>query len=68
MGKIVLSSNVTLDGILLQDTVRTNDLDNIPNKLTIAQVAEFTISSTNSSPTLGGGASTIVLTTPSGGG
>src|SRR5205814_4031629 len=59
-------SNVTLDGILVQDSVRTNDLDLLPNRLTIAQVAEFTVSTTNSSPTLGGGASTIVLTTPSG--
>src|SRR5438270_3606134 len=30
-------SNVTLDGILVQDLVRTNDLDLIPNRLTIAQ-------------------------------
>ena len=59
-------SNITLDGILVQDTVRTNDLDLIPNRLTIAQVAEFTVSTTNSNPTLGGGSSTIVLTTPSG--
>jgi len=36
-------SNVTLDGILIQDSVRTNDLDLLPNRLTIAQVAEFTI-------------------------
>jgi hypothetical protein len=60
-------SNVTLDGINVQDSVRTNDLDLIPNRLTIAQVAEFTVSTTNSNPALGGGSSTIVLTTPSGG-
>jgi hypothetical protein len=59
-------SNVTLDGVLVQDTVRTNDLDVLPNRLTIAQVAEFTVSATNANPTLGGGSSTIVLTTPSG--
>ncbi|HEY6987625.1 MAG TPA: carboxypeptidase regulatory-like domain-containing protein, partial [Bryobacteraceae bacterium] len=59
-------SNITFDGILVQDTVRTNDLDLIPNRLTIAQVAEFTVSTTNASPTLGGGASTIVLIPPSG--
>src|SRR5262249_3626840 len=32
----------------------------------IAQVAEFTISTTNANPTIGGGASTIVLVSPSG--
>ena len=60
-------SNVTLDGINVQDSVRTNNLDLLPNRLTIAQVAEFTVSTTNSNPSLGGGSSTIVLTTPSGG-
>jgi hypothetical protein len=59
-------SNITMDGILVQDSVRTNDLDLINNRFTIAQVAEFTVSTTNASPTLGGGSSTIVLTTPSG--
>ena len=59
-------SNLTLDGINFQDTVRVNDLDYIPNKITIAQVSEFTVTTTNASPTLGGGASTITLSTPSG--
>ena len=59
-------SNIYMDGILVQDSVRTNDLDLTPNRFTIAQVAEFTVSTTNASPTLGGGSSTIVLTTPSG--
>src|SRR5579871_2893473 len=59
-------TNLTLDGINFQDSVRLNDLDYIPNKITIAQVEEFTVTTTNSSPTLGGGASTISLSTPSG--
>jgi len=59
-------SNIMMDGVNVQDSVRTNNLDLIPNRFTIAQVAEFTISTTNSSPTIGGAASTITLVTPSG--
>jgi hypothetical protein len=59
-------SNVLYDGINVQDTVRTNDLDLLNNRFTIAQVAEFTVSTTNASPTIGGGASTIVMVSPSG--
>jgi len=59
-------SNVLYDGINVQDSVRTNDLDLLNNRFTIAQVAEFTVSTTNASPTIGGGASTIVLVSPSG--
>src|SRR6266851_7564556 len=59
-------TNVTFDGILVQDSVRTNDVDLLNNRFTIAQVAEFTVSTTNASPTIGGGASTIVLVSPSG--
>jgi len=60
-------SNLYVDGINIQDSVRLNDLDNIPNRITIAQVAEFTVSTTNSNPTIGGAASTFSLVTPSGG-
>jgi hypothetical protein len=60
-------SNLFVDGVNIQDSVRINDLDNIPNRITIAQVAEFTVSTTNSSPTIGGAASTFTLVTPSGG-
>lgn len=60
-------ANLTLDGINIQDSVRTNNLDYLPNKLTIAQVAEFTVSTSNANPTIGGAASTIALVTPSGG-
>lgn len=59
-------TNLLLDGINIQDSVRLNDLDYLPNKLTIAQVAEFTVSTSNASPTIGGAASTIILVTPSG--
>lgn len=59
-------ANMTLDGINFQDSVRINDLDYLPTKLTISQVGEFTMSTTNSSPTIGGGSSTISMMTPSG--
>ncbi len=60
-------ANLTLDGVNIQDSVRTNPLDYLPNKLTIAQVAEFTVSTSNANPTIGGNAATIALVTPSGG-
>jgi hypothetical protein len=60
-------SNLTLDGINIQDGVRTNNLDYVPNRITIAQVGEFTVSTSNASPTIGGAAATISLSTPSGG-
>jgi hypothetical protein len=61
-------SNVTLDGINVQDNwVRTNTLDYNPNRLTIAQVAEMTVSTSNSNASLGGGANQISMVTPSGG-
>src|SRR5262249_43811789 len=58
-------TNVVYDGINVQDSVRTNDIDLLNNRFTIAQVAEFTISTTNASPTIGGAASTLVLVSPS---
>jgi hypothetical protein len=60
-------ANLTLDGINIQDSVRTNNMDYLPNKLTIGQVAEFTVSTSNANPTIGGAASTVALVTPSGG-
>ena len=59
-------SNLLLDGVNIQDTVRTNSLDFVPNRLTIGQVAEMTIASSNVNPTIGGNANTISLSTPSG--
>ncbi len=59
-------SNLLLDGVNIQDTVRTNSLDFVPNRLTIGQVAEMTVASSNVNPTIGGNANTISLSTPSG--
>jgi hypothetical protein len=61
------NTNVTLDGINIQDNfIRINGLDYLPNKLTIAEVQELTISSSNANPAVGGNASAISLSTPSG--
>jgi hypothetical protein len=60
-------TNVTLDGINIQDNfIRINGLDYLPNKLTIAEVQELTISSSNADAALGGNASAISLSSPSG--
>ncbi len=60
-------SNVTLDGINIQDNfIRTNDLDYAPMRTTIDQVAEITVTTSNQSAAIGGGASQIVLSTNSG--
>lgn len=61
------STNVTFDGVNIQDNgIRTNDLDYLPNKITLNQVQEVTISTSNASPAMGDGASQVVLVTPSG--
>ncbi len=60
-------SNVTLDGINIQDNfIRTNDLDYAPMRTTIDQIAEITVSTSNQSTSIGGGASQMVLSTKSG--
>jgi hypothetical protein len=59
-------TNLTLDGVNIQDSVRTNDLDYLPNKLTIGEVAEMSISTSNLDSTIGGNATNIALSTPSG--
>ncbi len=61
-------SNVTLDGINIQDNfIRTNALDYLPSRTLLDQVAEFTVTSQNGSPAVGGGASQVNFTTRSGG-
>jgi hypothetical protein len=61
------AANVTLDGINIQDNfVRANGLDFLPNKLTIGQVSELTVNTSNANPSLGLGAAQVSLTTPSG--
>jgi len=60
-------TNLTLDGVNIQDNyIRTNGLDFLPNKLTIGQVQELTVNTSNGNPSLGLGAAQISLTTPSG--
>ena len=60
-------SNVTLDGINIQDNfIRTNDLDYAPMRTTIDQIAEITVSTSNAGTSIGGGASQMVLSTKSG--
>lgn len=60
-------SNITLDGINIQDNfIRTNTLDFQPNLLLLDQVAEATLVTSNSNPALGNGAAQINLSTPSG--
>ena len=61
-------SSVTLDGINIQDNfIRTGGLGFQPNLLLLDQVSEFTVSTSNSNATIGGGSSQVTVTTPSGG-
>jgi hypothetical protein len=61
------NTNVTLDGINVQDNfIRINGIDFLPNKLTIGEISEVTVSTSNLSPTIGGNANAISLSTPSG--
>ena len=59
-------TNLSLDGVNIQDSVRTNSLDFMPNRLTLGQISELTIATSNANPTIGGNATTIALVTPSG--
>jgi len=62
------NTNVTLDGVNVQDNfIRINGIDYLPNKLTIGEVSELTVSTSNVSPVVGGNANAISLSTPSGG-
>jgi hypothetical protein len=66
-GQRVSFSSVTIDGINIQDNfIRSNGLDFLPNLLLMDQVAEVTVSTSNSNPGLGGGSSQVAFTTPSG--
>jgi hypothetical protein len=66
-GQRTTFTNVTLDGINIQDNyIRTNAADFSPNLLLLDQVAEMTISTSNTNPAAGGGASQVVFVTPSG--
>lgn len=60
-------ANVTIDGINIQDNfIRTNTLDFQPNMLQLDQVAEFTLSTSNTNASLGNGAAQVAFVTPSG--
>jgi hypothetical protein len=67
-GQRTTFTNVTLDGINIQDNfIRTNALDFSPNLLLLDQVAEVTLSTSNTNPAAGNGASQVTFVTPSGG-
>lgn len=60
-------SNVTLDGINIQDNyLRSNGLDFLPNLLLLDQVSEITVVTSNSGASASGGSTQIVFNTPSG--
>jgi hypothetical protein len=66
-GMRTTSTNVTYDGVNIQDNfIRGNSLDFIPNKTTLDQVQEVTLSTSNPNPALGNGASQVIMVTPSG--
>lgn len=66
-GQRVSFSNVTLDGINVQDNyIRTNALDFLPNLLLLDQVGEVTIATSNVNPALGNGSAQVGMVTPSG--
>lgn len=66
-GMRVSFSNVTLDGVNIQDNaVRTNNLDFIPNRLRLDQIEEMTISTANVVSAAGGGAGQVSITTRGG--
>ncbi len=60
-------SNVTLDGINIQDNyIRDNALDYSPNKLLMGQVRQMTLVSSNANAAATGGATETAFSTPSG--
>jgi hypothetical protein len=60
-------SNVTLDGINIQDNfIRSGSLDYTPNFLLMGQVGEFTTTTQNAGPQAGLGSSQVSVVTPSG--
>lgn len=66
-GLRVSYSNVTMDGVNIQDNLlRETSLDFQPNLLFTDQVSEFTVSSSNTPTSMGFGATQVSLSTPSG--
>ena len=67
-GQRTSSSNVTFDGINIQDNfIRTNSLDYLPNRATIDQVAEFTLTTQNGNAAGSGGSSQVNFVSRAGG-
>ncbi len=66
-GQRTSHSSVTMDGINIQDNfIRDNALNYNPNMVSLDEVDEFTVSSSNSNSGAGGGSSQITFSTPSG--
>jgi hypothetical protein len=60
-------SNVTLDGINIQDNyIRDNALDYNPNRLLLGQVRQMTLVASNANAAASGGATETAFSTPSG--
>jgi len=60
-------SNVTLDGINIQDNyIRDTSLDFLPNLLLLDEVSEVTVATSNGSSAFGFGSSQVSFVTPSG--
>jgi len=67
-GQRVSYSNVTIDGINIQDNfIRTNALDFLPNLLLLDQVKEVSLSTSNQDAASYFGSSQVAFSTPSGG-
>ncbi len=66
-GQRASHANVTMDGINIQDNyLRDNAVDFSPNMLLLDQVSEFTVSTSNTNASVGGGSAQVTFTTPSG--
>lgn len=66
-GLRVTYSNVTIDGINIQDNfIRTNALDYLPNMLLTDQIGEMTVATSNTNASQGNGVGQVIFTTPSG--
>lgn len=66
-GLRVTYSNVTLDGINIQDNfIRTNALDYLPNMVLTDQIGEMTVATSNTNASQGNGVGQITFSTPSG--
>jgi hypothetical protein len=66
-GQRTTFTSVTLDGINIQDNfLRDNGIDFQPNRLMLDQLAEVTVSTSNTNSTVGGGSSQVTMTSRSG--